>query len=173
MNTLVEGITMGKPLIFLLPLLFLVSGCAHWLSDQSRALADRTITFGQLRENPDAWLGKFVLLGGTVAAVKRNAEGTMLEIVEYRLDSRELPDVVVPSRGRFLATTSESLDPAHFKPGALVSMMGEVRGAKVQPLAGVAYTYPVIAIKEIRAIELPEIHPEYDYGDRHHMLHVW
>ncbi len=164
---------MGRALILaLFPLVFF-TGCAHWISDQSRALADRTITFSKLRENPDAFRGKFVLLGGTVAAVARNAEGTSLEVIEYRLDSRELPDVVVPSRGRFLATTPESLDPAHFKPGALVSLMGEVVGAKVQPLEGVAYTYPVIAIREIRAIELPEIHPEYDYGDRHHLFHVW
>ncbi len=163
---------MGKLAILVLPLLFLVTGCAHWISDQSRALADRTVTFSQLRANPDAYRGKFVMLGGTVAEVTSAGEVTWLDVIEHRLDSRELPDEVIPSRGRFLATSSESLDPAHFKPGALVSLMGEVTGAMVRKDGG-AYIYPVIDIREIRAIELPEIHPEYDYEDRHHLLHVW
>lgn len=162
---------MGKQLVFLLPLMLLISGCAHWISEPSRVVADRTITLSQLRENPDAYRGKLVLVGGTVAAVMHTGEGTRLEVVEYRLDSRELPDQVVPSRGRFLATTPEILDQARYKPGALVTMMGEVVGKKVQHPGGAEY--PVIAIREIRAIELPEIHPEYDYGDRHRFLHVW
>ena len=82
---------MRKPFILLIPLLLLIPGCAHWISEQPRAEADRTVTFGQLRERPDAWRGKMVLLGGTVAAVTRTREGTRLEIVEHRLDNRELP----------------------------------------------------------------------------------
>ncbi len=162
---------MGNLLILVLPLVFLVAGCTHWIGDQSRALVDRSITFRQLRENPDAYRGKFVMFGGTVDEVTRTGEGTWLDIIEHRLDSRELPDEVIPSRGRFLATTSEPLDPVHFKPGVLVSMMGEVTGAKVRPLKGADYIYPVIAIREIHAIELPEIHPEYDYGYDHQMFH--
>lgn len=164
---------MRNELALLLTLFLLMTGCTHWISEQSRVVADRTVTFGHLRENPDLYRGKLVLVGGIVAAVARTGEGTQLDVIEYRLDSRELPDQVVPSRGRFLATTPEFLDPATFKPGALVSMMGEVAGKKVQLLGSAEYTYPVIAIKEIHAIELPEIHPEYDYGDRHRFLHVW
>ena len=158
---------MRNPFICLLPVALLIAGCSHWISEQSRALADRTVTYSHLRENPEAYRGKFVLLGGIVAAVTHTDEGTRLEVVEHRLDSRELPDQVVPSRGRFLATTPESLDPAKYKPGALVSMMGEMTGKELQLQGGAEYAYPVIAIREIRAIELPEIHPEYYYGDRH------
>ncbi len=163
---------MGRRLVFL-PLLFIITACTHWISESSLAMADRSITFNQLRENPDAFRGKLVLLGGIVAAVTHSREETRLEVVEYRLDSRELPDQVVPSRGRFLATTHDLLDPVKYKPGALVTMMGEVTGRRLQQLEGKEYAYPVIAIREIHAIELPEIHPEYDYGDRHHLVHVW
>jgi outer membrane lipoprotein len=164
---------MRKTFICLLPLTLLVAGCAHWIGEQSRALADRSITFSQLRENPDACRGKLVLLGGVVASTVQPGEGTLLEVVEHRLDSRELPDQVIPSRGRFLASSPGRLDPARFKPGALVSMMGEVVGKKVQLLDGKKYAYPVIAVREIHAIELPEIHPEHNYGDRHGLNHVW
>jgi hypothetical protein len=35
-------------------------------------------------------------------------------------------------------------------------MVGEVRGKKVQPLKGEDYTYPVVAIKEIKLIPPPD-----------------
>jgi outer membrane lipoprotein len=154
---------MKRPLIYLLPLAFLITSCTHWIGAQSRALADRGITFSQLREDPDAFRGKLVLLGGVVVAATQTAEGTSLEVVEHRLDSRELPDQVMPSRGRFLATTPDRLDPAEYKKGALVSMMGEVAGKKVEQQDGTEYTYPVIAVREIHAIEFHEFAPEYDF----------
>jgi outer membrane lipoprotein len=158
---------MRKRCSIILSLLLLVTGCAHWIGDKSRALADPSITFEQLRENPEAYRGKLVLLGGTVEAVTQTEEGTTLEIQEHKLDSRELPDVVIPSRGRFLSISSGVLDPAKYQRGALVTMMGEVAGKRIHPLHGVEYSYPVIAVREIHAIELPEPHPEYDYGDGH------
>jgi outer membrane lipoprotein len=151
---------MEKLRILAIAMLLLCTGCTHYISEQSRALADRSITFGMLRADPDAYRGKFVMLGGTVAAVTRTREGTQLEVVQYNVDSRELPDVVTPSGGRFLATTSEVLDPATYKPGALVTMMGEVAGKKV-PLQEVLYTYPVIAIKEIRVLKFEELSPRW------------
>ncbi len=163
---------MRKPLVLAVPMLLILTGCAHYISEASRVQADRSITFGKLRADPDAFRGKFVLLGGTVAAVTRTGEGTQLEVVQYNVDSRELPDVVTPSGGRFLATTSESLDPASYKPGALVTMMGEAAGKKVLPLQGVAYTYPVIAIKEIHALEFEDLSPPWGYlGGDGHMIH--
>jgi outer membrane lipoprotein len=152
---------MEKLRILAIAILLLCTGCTHYISEQSRALADRSITFDMLREDPDAYRGKFVMLGGTVATVTRTREGTQLEVVQYNTDSRELPDAVTPSGGRFLATTSEVLDPAIYKPGALVTMMGEVAGKKAHPLQGVLYTYPVIAVKEIRALKFEELSPRW------------
>lgn len=163
---------MRKPLILALSLLLMLTGCAHYIGEQSRAVADRSITFGMLRADPDAYRGKFVVLGGTVAAVTQTREATQLEVVQYNIDSRELPDVVTPSGGRFLATTAEVLAPASYKPGALVTMMGEVAGKKVLPLQGAAYTYPVIAVKEIHALEFEDLSPPWGYlGGNGHMHH--
>lgn len=142
---------MKRALILLLTLLF-VTGCAHYLSEQSRRLADRPITFGMLRQNPGGYRGKFVLLGGTVATVTLTQEGTRLNVIQHNVDSRELPDESIPSGGRFMAITPEALDPAIYKPGALVSMVGEVAGTQVEFLEDAAYSYPVIKVKEICAI---------------------
>ncbi len=146
---------MYKLLIAALTMAFLVSGCAHTISKQSLALADRTITFTTLQENPDAYRGKYVLLGGTVAEMTRTGDATQLEVKQYDLDSHEEPDLTAGPGGRFLAITPDALDAAAYK-GALVTVVGEVRGKKVQPLKGVDYTYPLIAIKELKFISPPD-----------------
>lgn len=147
---------MRKLMIMALAELFFLTGCAHLISNQSRVLADRSITFSRLLEAPDAYRGRFVMLGGTIATVKHTREGTLLEVVQYNLDSRELPDEATRSGGRFMATTPASLDPDKYAPGALVSMAGEVVGKKVQPMQGVEYVYPVIDIKEIHDIVIEQ-----------------
>lgn len=144
-----------KTLLVLLFPLLLLSGCAHIISEKSLALADRSITFGSLRTNPDAYKGKFVILGGLVTGIKRVPEGFQLEVVEYRLDSEEMPDTSANSGGRFLVILPPDVGPATFKPGMLVSMGGEVVGKAVKPLEGVEYTYPVLVVKEIHILGIP------------------
>lgn len=157
-----------SPILALL-LLLALTGCAHYISEQSRSQADPTINFRMLRKNTDAYRGKSVLLGGTVAAFTQNGEGTWIEVIQYPLNSRELPDLVLPSGGRFIATTPDRLDPATYtNEDVLVTMMGEVTGMTMQSLAGSQHLYPVIAIKEIHAVEFEDMSPPWGYlgGER-------
>lgn len=147
---------MRKLLIIMLPFMLLLTGCSHWISEQSRGLADRTVTFSQLSKSPDVFIGKYVMLGGTIAAIQRGREGTRIEVIQRKIGCLELPDESIPSGGRFIATTSVALDPEKFEPGTLVSMVGEVTGKKIQPLQGKEYIYPVIAIREIRDIVIQQ-----------------
>jgi outer membrane lipoprotein len=147
---------MRKLFFLLLPLALLAAGCAHNLSDKSRALADPGVTFSMLRENPDAYRGKFVLLGGTIADASLTAEGIQLEIVQHDLDSREAPDETSTSGGRFLAITDKSLDLAKCRKERLVSLAGEVAGKKVGQFQGAEYTYPVITVKELHLFKTGE-----------------
>jgi outer membrane lipoprotein len=147
---------MIKRLIAVLPFLLILTGCTHWISEQSRELADRTIVFSHLSETPDAYSGTYVMLGGTVAAVKRGRDGTQLEVIQHDVDSRDLPDESIPSRGRFLATTPASLDPERYEPGTLVTLVGKVTGREVHELQGREYFYPVVAIKEIHDIVIQQ-----------------
>ena len=164
---------MRKSLVVILPLMLLSTGCSHLISEQSRGLADRTVTFSQLKDNPEACRGKLVLLGGKVAAVTQAQGGTWLDIAEHRLDSLEQPDAVVPSRGRFLAFYPGELDLSRYKPEALVTIMGEVTGKETQTLGWAEFTYPVITVKEIQVIELPETRPENDQGEDHGFIRLW
>ena len=144
--------------IFLVPvaLLFTLTGCAHYISAPSRALADKAVSFRQLQENPEGYRGKLVMLGGTVASIEHGREGTRLEVIEQRLDSRELPEEWLPSGGRFLALTPESLDPESFAPGALVVLAGKVAGGRNERRQGSVVTLPVIDIAEIHDIVIEQ-----------------
>ena len=143
-------------LVAALPVL-LISGCAHYISAPSRALADRSIAFAQLRETPDAFRGRIVMLGGVITETTPLPSGTRLEVEEHRLDSRELPMEVAPSGGRFLAVTPERLDPDRYGPGTLVSLVGEVMGGEVEKRRGMEYRYPVISVKEIHDSGIEEM----------------
>lgn len=50
-----------------------------------------------------------------------------------------------------------------FKPGRLVTLVGEIKGKKVQPLDEVDYSYPVVAIKEIHVWKSQDYESGYPY----------
>jgi outer membrane lipoprotein len=150
--------------IFLLFSSFLLfAGCAHVISEESRNLIDPTILFQNLRTNPDSYVGKYVMLGGVVAGVQNNKDGSQLEVVQSPLETDELPEEISHSSGgRFLATTSRFLDPIVYKTGRKVTVVGQVQGKKTQPIDQVEYTYPVISIREIHVWSKSELdQPQY------------
>jgi outer membrane lipoprotein len=138
--------------------LMILSGCAHIISEESRKLVDPTITFGKLRENPDSYLAKQVMLGGIIAATRNSGEGGQIEVVQFDLDKVGAPMDNQGTGGRFLATSPLFLDPLVYRTGRLMTMVGEVKGKTTRPLEGVEYTYPTIAIREIHV--LPSYEPE-------------
>lgn len=154
-NTVVcLGVFRIKKIVLLLLLVF--SGCSHDLiSEKSRTLADRNITFSALSENTAAFRGKFVLLGGAIVAVRREKESVQLLVSEYPLNNWGRPDDSAPSGGFFLATTSRYPDPDTYAAGALISLFGEVMGSETQLLKGVAHLCPVVSIREIHTIAEP------------------
>jgi len=128
----------------------LLGGCAKQvISRESLLLADRSIAFGQLRESPDRFVGKHLIVGGIIAAVRNGAAGGELEIAQLPLDSNDRPDADRPSEGRFLALGSAFLDPVFYQPGLLVTLVGKVGRTVTLPLDGRDYTYPVFEIREL------------------------
>ncbi len=157
---------MKKLLLLIIPSLLLVAGCAHVLSDSSMQLVDRTITFGMLNEHPEAYIGKYVLLGGAIAGVRNTREGAWLEVVQYDLDITGTPKVAGKPGGRFLATTDAFLDPYVYASGLEVTVAGKVVGKQTWPLDAEKYTYPVIAVKEMYLHKEMRFGPDYDESPR-------
>ncbi|KAF0219789.1 MAG: outer membrane [Geobacteraceae bacterium] len=164
---------MKKIFFIVMPAMLLMSGCAHVISDQSMGLVDRTIAFGSLRENPEAFIGKYVLLGGSIVSTKNTNEGGELEVVQLPLDSSGSPEDSYNSGGRFLAVGSGFLDPAIYKQGRMVTVVGEVKGKRGMPLDEVEYTYPVIAIRELYLWKPSEIDRYYYPSHGYYYPYYW
>lgn len=150
--------TRGR-LIMLLSLF--IAGCAHVMSEQSLRLVDRQITFEELRRTPESYLGKYVLLGGTVAGVRNSKGGGELEVLQAPLDSSGMPEEKQYSGGRFIITTTQFLDPLVYKTGRRVTVVGEVKGKKTRQIDEVEYTYPLVAEVELRLWERYETEQYY------------
>ncbi len=136
----------------LIPFIFLLSlmppGCTRAISEQARKMVDTDATFMQVRENPDRFIGKHIMVGGRIAGVKHTPEGTSIEIVQFDLTDSGAPADTFISSGRFLATSSEFLDALIFRKGMLIILVGEIKGKKMQRIDEMEYSYPVIAMRE-------------------------
>ena len=138
-----------RALILLFVIMLCLSGCAQVVSDQSLRLVDRRISFVELRQDPERFVGKYFLLGGGIVAVNNTNEGGELEVVQFRTDESGSIISTADSGGRFLAQSAGFLDPALYRPGFLVTLVGEVQGKIIMRLDELDYSYPVLAIREI------------------------
>ncbi|WP_447978005.1 Slp family lipoprotein [Candidatus Nitrospira bockiana] len=111
---------------------------------------DRQLTFAQIKEDPEQYLGRTVVLGGEVLSAKRLKSGTRVEVLQLPLDDRQAPVLDrTQSEGRFLAFQREFLDPAKLPGGTRVTITGEITGSTVQPLDETEYTYPTLDLKSL------------------------
>ncbi len=139
--------------------LLLVAGCAQVFSDRTNRLVDPSITFDQLKKDPQPFIGKYVKLGGIIASAKNTKQGSQVEIVQFNLGSDDIPDESYASGGRFLATTPDFLDSMIYKTGLPVAVIGKVKGMETLPLDEIEYPYPVISIAEIHVLRISEAYP--------------
>lgn len=133
---------------FILAMALMLQGCSTIISEQSRKLVDTDATFLQIRESPDLFIGKHVMLGGRIAGVKNAPEGTQIEVVQFDLTWNGYPKGKFISSGRFLATSTEFLDRMIFREGMLITLVGEIKGKTKLRLDEMEYIYPVIAMRE-------------------------
>jgi outer membrane lipoprotein len=72
-----------------------------------------------------------------------------MEIMQLSIDKEGIPIDLNSSAGRFIAESTTFHDSALYSPNSLITLVGEVKGKRAQPLDGAPYLYPVLAIKEI------------------------
>jgi len=145
----------------------LMSGCTHYISADSLQLVNQTIPFSAVKQNPDNYIDSYLLVGGEIAKVTNSKEGGEIEVVQVTVgnNGRPLGDIR-NSEGRFLAQIGYFVDPVIYKEGMIVTVVGQVKGKKVQPLDSVSYTYPLLAVRELhlwQPNELQQSYPPYTY----------
>jgi outer membrane lipoprotein len=151
----------------------LLAGCAsgNVVPISLQAQLDKSLTFSQLRDAPDSYRGRLLVLGGEVLSAKRLKEGTKIEVLQIPLDGSYEPGPDrTASQGRFLAVQKEFLDPATTPPGTRLTVVGEVTGAVADKLDETDYTYPLLDIKSLHVwprggtiASAPVYYPPYYY----------
>jgi outer membrane lipoprotein len=129
----------------------LVTGCAA--SPFPEALTrsvNRSLGLAQIRADPPAYRGTWVILGGEILATAPKAGETEIEVLSRRLDSGDAPERSDSSPGRFLARMPGFLDPAVYARGRRVTVLGTVAGVEERPVGELPYVYPVIAAQRIK-----------------------
>jgi outer membrane lipoprotein len=144
--------------LFFLIVFFIISfsGCAP-ISKELRGQADKTLTFQQVFQNPEAYKRKIVIWGGDIIEAINQKDGTTLIVVLQRpLDWTEEPEFR-RSEGRFIILVGGYVDPYIFRRGRRITVAGEIQGRKVMRLGELEYPYPLLLSKQIY------LWGEYDY----------
>ncbi len=141
-----------------LSLMLLLSGCAHVISRDLRMKSDLSLTLARVRQNPEAFKGKWVVWGGEIVETVNQQDGTtQIEIFQKPLGWRGEPQNTTYSEGRFLILADYYLDPYVFRAGKKITVAGEIQGEKIKPLGEMDYRYPLLSSKQIY------FWPEYYY----------
>lgn len=141
---------MTRTIAAILSTMLFLSGCAHVMSDTNLKAVDQSVSYTDLSAKPESFAGRTVLLGGVIAGVRGSDDAVMLEVAQLELFKNGVPNEDSRSGGRFLAISTELIDPVVYQPGKLVTIIGEVKGKKIQKLDSVDYPYPLIAVRELR-----------------------
>jgi outer membrane lipoprotein len=123
--------------------------CAPVISKQALDEVDGSVGFVEILADPDAYRGRRVLLGGYVIETRNLPGKTLIMVLQSPLGYRKEPAAESSSKGRFIVSVPGFIDPAIYRPGRKLTVVGTISGKDVRPLGEVEYTYPIITKKEI------------------------
>jgi outer membrane lipoprotein len=132
-------------------ILLLASGCATMpiAKEYRNEAAAQNITFSMVLQNPDAYVGRTVLWGGSIIETKNISSGTDIIVLQTPLNRGETPLSPEYSQGRFIARSTYLLDPEIYQRGRKITLAGVLGGKETLPLGETTYTYPVVAVKQL------------------------
>ena len=153
---------------YLAPALLLAAfaGCASYPISKDLRQQAQVVTMDQVKADPAGTRGRIVIWGGRIINVANDTNGSAIYIVCLPMGSDEKPVADGPSPGRFIATTTDFLDPEAFPAHRRITVAGQLDGVWTEPLGKIQYTYPVLDIKEAHVwpVEPPEYPPYGYYG---------
>jgi outer membrane lipoprotein len=124
----------------------LMGGCMNYyaIPEPLEKQIDRSVTFIDLKRDPEAHKGRILALGGVVLRAKNLKDGTQIEVLQLPLDRYDQPDSPLESsQGRFMV-----LDPEHHDPAVLkdrrITLVGEVIGKTVEMVDEFEYSFPYL-----------------------------
>jgi outer membrane lipoprotein len=134
---------------------FVTLGCASGMSQQARSQITYQGSFSDLQQARDEHRGETVMLGGKVLRTDASQSASEIAVLQMPLDSNNKPKDTDESEGRFLIRSDRFLDPAIYKQGRLVTVVGRLVGKQARSIGGFEYVYPVVEAIELKAWPWP------------------
>lgn len=120
----------------------LSAGCGtSVVPPELEAQVDKGLSLSTVQLNPGQYQGKTVLWGGRILKVINKSRGSLLEVLQFPLDSDDRPDDSSASQGRFVVSMSGFFDPAVYSQDRAVTVVARVTGAVEAPVGQYAYTF--------------------------------
>ncbi len=132
----------------------ILGGCSRYqvIPDHLAKHVNAQLSYEQVKSSPEGYRGQIVVWGGEVLHAVRDRGETTVEVLEIPLGKDHFPlEGRASSRGRFFAVDSrgELIDPAIFKEGARITVIGEILGVRMETTHKAGYDYPVLAIRDM------------------------
>jgi outer membrane lipoprotein len=125
-----------------------LAACTQAIPRETLKMADPHLTFQMLIKDPEQYQGRNILTGGQILGTSTREGETWVEVLQKPLDWQHKPKDTDESFGRFLLRFEGFADPAIYTVGKLITVVGEVKGKKVQPLKEMDYVYPVLTPRD-------------------------
>ncbi len=104
-------------------------------------------------ENPEAYKGEIMVIGGEVLSIERKQNQTRMEVLQLPLDQDELVPANrrTTTQGRFIALSrgKDTLDPAVLEKEDAVTIVGEILGSDILKVDQDEKRVPVFGIKDL------------------------
>ncbi|VAX31048.1 hypothetical protein MNBD_NITROSPIRAE01-2071 [hydrothermal vent metagenome] len=152
-------------------ILFVVflNACAGPIPKNMRDEVSPNTGFERVIRDPAEFVGKTVLWGGEIIETKNHEDYSLIEMIQKPLGFKERPLAGDESEGRFLVEyRGQFLDPAIYKIGREVTIVGEIIRAEKKKLDEMHYRYPYVLAsyvylwpKRVQQMRIPYRSPYY------------
>jgi outer membrane lipoprotein len=134
--------------------------CAHPISKGMRETLDPQVSMSGLFESSDSYVGKRVMLGGTIVETRNFPEKSEIEVVQKELDSTGRVSRKDATMGRFIFRQWGYLESEIYSKGRDVIGAGKVVGSQLGKIGDREYQFPVVEAEELH---LKEVYPQSPY----------
>jgi outer membrane lipoprotein len=147
----------------------LLSGCASYPISQNLRNQSQRLSYSQVAANPKSTRGAMVVWGGRIIDTVNDTNGSEAYVLMLPLNRNERPPNLRDgiSAARFIMVSGQTLDPATYANGCLITVAGRLDGVRNERLQNVFFRYPVLNIQQIHLwSNPPKDYYYYYYGAR-------
>ena len=134
--------------IILIMLITLISACATSPEFDTKKV-DFSLTPINVITNQQNSIGKQVLWGGVILAIKNLKASTQIEVLAYPLDSYRTPQKDKKPLGRFIIRHTGYLEATLYAQGRILTVVGDIKKIEKGKVGESEYNYPVIHSQQL------------------------